>query len=48
MPKSLSSLVLFKMTLLQTWYNLSDMGVEDMVYDTPSFMRPLHGIELFK
>ena len=24
-------LVLFKMMLLQTWYNLSDMGVEDMV-----------------
>lgn len=24
-------LVLFKMLLLQTWYNLSDMGVEDMV-----------------
>ena len=27
-------LVLFKMMLLQTWYNLSDMGVEDMVNDT--------------
>ena len=26
-----SPLVLFKMMLLQTWYNLSDMGVEDMV-----------------
>jgi IS5 family transposase len=29
-------LVLFKMTLLQTWYHLSDMGVEDMVNDTLS------------
>ena len=27
-------LVLFKMMLLQTWYNLSDMGVEDMVNET--------------
>jgi IS5 family transposase len=26
-------LVLFKMMLLQTWYNLSEMGVEDMVND---------------
>jgi transposase, IS5 family len=29
-------LVLFKMMRLQTWYNLSDMGVEDMVNDTLS------------
>ena len=29
-------LVLFKMMLIQTWYNLSDMGVEDMVNDTLS------------
>ena len=29
-----SPLVLFKMMLLKTWYNLSDMGVEDMVNDT--------------
>ncbi len=29
-----SPLVLFKMMLLQTWYNLSNMGVEDMVNDT--------------
>jgi transposase, IS5 family len=27
-------LVLCKMMLLQTWYNLSDLGVEDMVNDT--------------
>ena len=27
-------LILFKMMLLQTWYNLSDVGVEDMVNDT--------------
>jgi len=31
-----SPLVLFKMMLLQTWYNLSDMAVEDMVNDTLS------------
>ena len=31
-----SPLVLFKMLLLQTWYNLSDMGVEDVVNDTLS------------
>jgi IS5 family transposase len=29
-------LILFKMMLLQTWYTLSDMGVEDMVNDTLS------------
>jgi transposase, IS5 family len=29
-------LVLFKMMLLQTWYNLSELGVEDMVNDTLS------------
>jgi transposase, IS5 family len=28
---SYNPLILFKMMLLQTWYNLSDMGVEDMV-----------------
>jgi IS5 family transposase len=28
--------VLFKMPLLQTWYHLSEMGVEDMVNDTLS------------
>jgi IS5 family transposase len=28
--------VLFKMLLLQTWYHLSEMGVEDMVNDTLS------------
>ena len=33
---SYNPLVLFKMMLLQTWYNLSDMGVEDMVNDTLS------------
>jgi len=31
-----SPLVLFKMMLLQTWYSLSDMGVEDLVNDTLS------------
>lgn len=30
--------VLFKMMLLQTWYNLSDEGVEDMVNDSLSAM----------
>ena len=32
-------LVLFKMALLQTWYNLSDYGVEKQVNDSPSCMR---------
>jgi IS5 family transposase len=27
------------MTLLQTWYNLSDYGIEEQVNDTLSFMR---------
>jgi IS5 family transposase len=30
------ALVLFKMTLLQTWYNLSDYGIEEQVNDTLS------------
>ena len=29
-------LILFKMMLLQTWYNLSDIGVEDMVNENLS------------
>ena len=33
---SYNPLVLFKMMLLQTWYNLSDMGMEEMVNDTLS------------
>jgi transposase, IS5 family len=33
---SYNPLVLLKMMLLQAWYNLSDMGVEDMVNDTLS------------
>lgn len=33
------AIVLFKMTLLQTWYNLSDYGIEEQVNDTLSFMR---------
>jgi len=35
---SYSGLLLFKMLLLQTWYNLSDPGVEDMVNDNLSAM----------
>jgi len=31
--------VLFKMTLLQTWYGLSDYEVEDRVNDSISFSR---------
>jgi transposase, IS5 family len=27
------------MTLLQTWYNLSDYGIEEQVNDTLSFIR---------
>ena len=34
-----SGLTLFKMTLLQTWYNLSDYEVEDQVNDRISFSR---------
>ena len=33
------ALVLFKMTLLQTWYNLSDYGIEEQVNDSLSCMR---------
>jgi IS5 family transposase len=36
---SYSGLLLFKMLLLQTWYNLSDEKVEDMVNDSLSTMR---------
>ena len=32
-------IVLFKMTLLQTWYGLSDYEVEDRVNDSISFSR---------
>jgi IS5 family transposase len=35
---SYSGLLLFKMMLLQTWYNLSDPGVEDMVNENLSAM----------
>ena len=37
--KAYPAIVLFKMTLLQTWYNLSDYGVEEQVNDSLSFMR---------
>ena len=36
---SYSGLILFKITLLQTWYNLSDYEVEDQVNDRISFSR---------
>lgn len=36
---SYSGLVLFKMSLLQTWYGLSDYEVEDQVKDRISFSR---------
>lgn len=36
---SYAGLVLFKMTLLQTWYGLSDYEVEDRVNDSISFGR---------
>lgn len=36
---SYSGLLLFKMTLLQTWYNLSDYEVEAQVNDSLSFMQ---------
>jgi transposase, IS5 family len=37
--KAYPALVLFKMTLLQTWYNLSDYGIEEQVNDTLPFMH---------
>lgn len=37
--KSYSGLVLFKMSLLQTWYGLSDYEVEIQVNDSLSFMK---------
>lgn len=36
---SYSGLLLFKMTLLQTWYGLSDYEVEERVNDSLSFMK---------
>lgn len=36
---SYSGLLLFKMLLLQTWYNLSDIKVEEMVNDSLSAMK---------
>jgi len=37
--RSYEGIVLFKMTLLQTWYGLSDYEVEDRVNDSISFSR---------
>ncbi len=37
--KAYPALVLYKMLLLQTWYNLSDYGVEEQVNDSLSCMR---------
>ncbi len=37
--KAYSALVLLEMILLQTWYNLSDYGIEHQVNDTLSFIR---------
>ena len=37
--KAYPPLVLLKMCLLQTWYNLSDYGIEEQVNDVLSFMR---------
>ncbi len=37
--KAYSPLLLLKMSLLQTWYGLSDYAVEEQVNDTLSFMR---------
>jgi transposase, IS5 family len=54
--KAYPSLVRLKMTLLQTWYHLSDYGIEEQVNDTLSFMRfcglqleddvPDHGVSM--
>ena len=55
--KAYPALVLFKMTLLQTWYTLSDYGVEEQINDSLSCMRfcglqledqvPDHSVETF-
>jgi len=37
--KAYPSLLLFKMTLLQTWYGLSDYEIEEQVNDRVSFMK---------
>ena len=37
--KAYPPLVILKMCLLQTWYKLSDYGVEEQVNDSFSFMR---------
>jgi len=37
--KAYPALLLFKMTLLQTWYGLSDYEIEDQVNDRISFIR---------
>ena len=37
--KAYPALVLMKRTLLQTWYHLSDYGIEEQVNDTLSLMR---------
>jgi len=37
--KSYPALLLFKMTLLQTWYGLSDYEIENQVNDRISFMK---------
>ena len=37
--RSYSGLLLFKMSLLQTWYGLSDYEVEEKVNDSLSFMK---------
>ena len=37
--KAYLALVLMKRTLLQTWYHLSDYGIEEQVNDTLSLMR---------
>lgn len=37
--KSYPSILLFKMSLLQTWYGLSDYAIEEQVNDRITFMR---------
>ena len=37
--RSYSGLLLFKISLLQTWYGLSDYEVEEQLYDSLSFMK---------
>ena len=37
---------MFRMYLLQTWYNLSDEALEDAIYDSYAMRKFMHGGDL--